>query len=55
MPLERTPVSQDQMATWNDKSGSWIPPKMAAAASPSMTTNSAESNLPPNAKELEEQ
>ena len=54
MPLERTPVSQDQMATWNDKSGSWIPPKMAAAP-PSMTTNSAESNLPPDAKQLEEQ
>ena len=54
MPLERTPVSQDQMATWNDKSGSWVPPKMAAAP-PAMTTNSAESNLPPNAKELEEQ
>ena len=54
MPLERTPVSQDQMATWNDKSGSWVPPKMAAAP-PSMTTNSTESNLPPDAKQLEEQ
>ena len=54
MPLERTPVSQDQMATWNDKSGSWIQPKMAAAP-PSMTTNSAKSNLPPDAKQLEEQ
>ena len=40
MPLERTPVSQDQMATWNDKSGSWIQPKMAAAP-PSMTTPGA--------------
>ena len=55
MPLDRTPISQDQMATWNDKSGSWIPPKTAAAAPPSMNTNSAGSNLPPNAQQLEEE
>ena len=55
MPLERTPVSQDQMATWNDKSGSWIPPKMVEAAPPSMKTNSSGSNLPPNAQQLEQQ